>query len=70
MKEFRIPVWALSIAAVMISGPIQADRLVMSNGDVITGKLTQVTDKEVMIKPNHEINKHMVVNQEQIFYPE
>ena len=26
--------------------------------------------KEVMIKPNHEINKHMVVNQEQIFYPE
>ena len=48
----RLPV-AMVAALLFLPFGAMADRIVMKNGDVITGKVSQVTDTEVIIKPGY-----------------
>lgn len=47
--------WSVAMVAALLFLPFgaMADRIVMKNGDVITGKVSQVTDTEVFIKPGY-----------------
>ncbi len=49
------PAFLMPLALWLFLAPLaaQADRIVMKNGDVISGKITRVDEKEVMINPTY-----------------
>lgn len=49
--SFLLPACLFLLSLVFASQSALADRIVMKNGDIITGKITRVDDKEVMINP-------------------
>lgn len=54
---FRSPVFSIAVLSLLLIGASDAanaqDRIVMKNGDVITGNVSLVTDEDVFIEPSY-----------------
>lgn len=51
--RIRFMVAALLAAALLLSGPLLADQIVMENGDTITGNISKIEGGKVFIKPSY-----------------
>lgn len=50
-RKYRMAAFTLALTALMISTPLSADQVIMSNGDTISGSISKIEGGKVFIKP-------------------